>query len=392
LKFLKEVFMFNFTTAPRTIVGEGALEQAAPYLKEFGKKALIVTGKIITKTGRAGQVQKVLAGLGIDSVIYNDLPGEPDDLMIYAGVKVFKDEKCDFIIGLGGGTPLDTAKAVAAMAVLPGKLIDYFGKEMKGDFAPLVLIPTTAGTGSEVTKYIVYTDTPTDSKLLLKGDALLPKIAVIDYTYTITAPASVTINTGMDALTHAVESYTCRKANPVTDMFCLDAVKRIFKYLPVAAKDGTDKEARENMSLAAYEAGVAINTSPTTIVHGMSRPIGALFHVPHGISNAMLIVECLRAVLEGCYGRFARLGIEIGAADAKDTPKVAAEKFLGALESFTRDLNVPTLREYGINLEKFAAMEDKMASDSLASGSPANCYKVLTKEEEIKVYDVLRSK
>jgi alcohol dehydrogenase class IV len=384
--------MFNFTTAPRTIVGEGALEQAAPYLKAFGKKALIVTGKVITKTGLAGQVQSVLKGLGIDSVLYNDLPGEPDDLMIYAGVKIFKDEKCDFIIGLGGGTPLDTAKAVAAMSVLPGKLIDYFGKTIEGDFAPLVLIPTTAGTGSEVTKYFVYTDTPTNSKLLLKGDALLPKIAVIDYTYTISAPASITVNTGMDALAHAVESYTCRKANPVTDMFCLDAVKRIFKYLPVAAKDGSNREARENMSLAAYEAGVAINTSPTTIVHGMSRPIGAVFHVPHGISNAMLIVECLRAVLQGCYERFARLGIEIGAAAVSDDPKAAAEKFLDALESFTKELGVPTLREYGLDLEKFAAMEDKMASDSLASGSPANCWKVLTKEEEIRIYDILRNR
>lgn len=383
---------FNFTTASRTIIGEGALAMAAPYLKEFGKKALIVTGKIITKTGLADEVQKVLKEQEIDSAVFNDLPGEPTDLMIYAGVDVYKKEGCDFIIGLGGGTPLDSAKAIAAMAVLPGKLIDYFGKEMKGDFAPLVLIPTTAGTGSEVTKYVVYTDTATDAKLLIKGEALLPKIAVIDYTYTMSSPVSVTTNTGMDALTHAIESYTCRKATPVTDLYCIDAVKRIFKWLPVAVKDGTNKEARENMALASYEAGVAINTSPTTIVHGMSRPIGALFHVPHGISNAMLLVECLKAVMEGCYERFARLGVEIGVASESDSPKAGAEKFMAALESFTKELKIPTLREYGLNLEEFAAKEDKMASDSLASGSPANCWKVLTKEEEIKIYDILRSK
>ncbi len=383
---------FNFTTASRTIIGEGALAMAAPYLKEFGKKALIVTGKIITKTGLADEVQKVLKEQGIDSAVFNDLPGEPTDLMIYAGVDVYKKEGCDFIIGLGGGTPLDSAKAIAAMAVLPGKLIDYFGKEMKGDFAPLVLIPTTAGTGSEVTKYVVYTDTATDAKLLIKGEALLPKIAVIDYTYTMSSPVSVTTNTGMDALTHAIESYTCRKATPVTDLYCIDAVKRIFKWLPVAVKDGTNKEARENMALASYEAGVAINTSPTTIVHGMSRPIGALFHVPHGISNAMLLVECLKAVMEGCYERFARLGVEIGVASESDSPKAGAEKFMAALEAFTKKLKIPTLREYGLNLEEFAAKEDKMASDSLASGSPANCWKVLTKEEEIKIYDILRSK
>jgi len=382
---------FNFTTAPRTIIGEGALEMAAPYLKEFGSKALVVTGKIITKTGLADKVCKTLSGLGIDSVVFNDLPGEPTDVMIMAGVEVFKAEKCDFIIGLGGGTPIDTAKAIAAMAVLPGKMIEYKGKELTGDFAPLVLIPTTAGTGSEVTRYFVYTNTETDEKLLYKGDGLLPKIAIIDYTYTISSPRSITLATGMDALCHAVESYTCRKANPVTDMYALDAVKRIFKYLPAACEDGDDKTARENMAIAAYEAGVAINGSPTTIIHGMSRPIGAVFHVPHGISNAMLAVECLRAVLEGCYEKFAELGVAAGVCNKDDEPKAAAEKFLDALQSLTKQLKVPTLREYGLDMEKFAAMEDKMAGDSVASGSPANCWKILTKEEQIAIYDKLRN-
>lgn len=383
---------FNFTCAPRTIFGEGALEIAAPYIADFGKKALIVTGKIITKTGLAAKVQDVLSVRGISSVVFNDLPGEPDDKMIDAALSVFKSEKCDFIIGLGGGTPLDTAKAVAAMAVLPGKLSDYAGKEMSGDFAPLVLIPTTAGTGSEATKFFVYTDTATDAKLLMKGDALLPKLAVIDYTYTISSPVSITVATGMDALTHAVEAYTSKKANPVTDIYCLDAIKRIFKYLPLAAKDGNDKTAREQMSLAAYEAGVCINNSSVTLVHGMSRPIGALFHVPHGISNAMLITECLRFALdgEGAEERFAKIAEEIGEAEKTDSPSCASKKFLGALERLTKTLEVPSLREYGIDLEKFEASEEKMASDALASGSPANTRKAVSKDDIIAIYDRLR--
>ena len=383
---------FTFTTAPKVFFGEGALQTAAPELARLGKKALIVTGKIITKTGLAASVQKALEGLGIEAVIFNDLPGEPTDTMIMEGVNAFKSNGCDFIIGLGGGTPLDTAKAIAAMSVLPGPMIAYKGKELDGSFAPLALIPTTAGTGSEVTRYFVFTNTATNEKLLFKGDSLLPRLAIIDYTYTITSPRSITLATGMDALCHAVESYTCRKANPITDMFCLDAVKRIFTYLPRACADGTDREARENMSLAAYEAGVAINGSPTTIIHGMSRPIGACFHVPHGISNAMLALECLKAVLEGCYERFARLAVAAGAAEESCPPKEAAGKFIEALESLTTGLKVPTLREYGLDLEAFAAMEDKMASDSVASGSPANSFKVLTKEEQIRIYDILRSK
>lgn len=383
---------FNFTCAPRTIFGEGALETAAPYIADFGKKALIVTGKIITKTGLAAKVQDVLSVRGISSVVFNDLPGEPDDKMIDAALSVFKSEKCDFIIGLGGGTPLDTAKAVAAMAVLPGKLSDYAGKEMSGDFAPLVLIPTTAGTGSEATKFFVYTDTATDAKLLMKGDALLPELAVIDYTYTISSPVSITVATGMDALTHAVEAYTSKKANPVTDIYCLDAIKRIFKYLPAAAKDGNDRTAREQMALAAYEAGVCINNSSVTLVHGMSRPIGALFHVPHGISNAMLITECLRFALdgEGAEERFAKIALEIGEAEKSDSTSAASKKFLDALERLTKTLSVPSLREYGIDLEKFAAVEEKMASDALASGSPANTRKAISKEDIIAIYDRLR--
>jgi alcohol dehydrogenase class IV len=383
---------YSFKSVPKIFFGEGALKDAAPKLSELGKKALIVTGKIITKTGLTQEVQNFLFSLKIESVIFNDLPGEPDDKMIMSGVQVFKSENCDFIIGLGGGTPLDTAKAIAAMSVLPGKMIDYKGKELNGDFAPLVLIPTTAGTGSEVTRYFVFTNTGTNEKLLYKGDSLLPKIAIIDYNYTISAPESITMATGMDALCHAVESYTCRKANPVTEMYCLDAIKRIFKYLPIACKDGLDKDARENMSLAAYEAGVAINGAPTTIIHGMSRPIGACFHVPHGISNAMLAVECLRAVLEGCYEKFAQLAISIGVTEKECDPKEGAEKFLEALEALTKELKVPTLREFGIDLQKFAAMEEKMAGDSVASGSPANCWKVLSKEEQIEIYETLRKK
>jgi len=383
---------FTFSTAPKTFFGEGALESASAELAALGKKALIVTGKIITKTGLADKVQKTLSSVGIESAVFNDLPGEPTDIMIMNGVKVFKTENCDFIIGLGGGTPLDTAKAIAAMSVLSGRIIDYKGKELSGNFAPLVLIPTTAGTGSEVTRYFVFTNTETNEKLLLKGDALLPNIAIIDYTYTISSPLNITLATGMDALCHAIESYTCRKANPITDMFCIDAVKRIFEYLPKACADGNDKEARKNMSFAAYEAGVAINASPTTIIHGMSRPIGACFHVPHGISNAILSVECLRSVLDGCYEKFAALGIAVGVAKESDTAKIGAEKFLAALEDLTMRLKVPTLREYGLDLEKFAVMENKMAGDSVASGSPANCWKVLSKEEQIEIYESLRKK
>lgn len=383
---------FQITSSPRTIIGEGAVAAGVPLMKRFGAKALLVTGKHITKAGLTAQVQEVLSAAGIESAVFNELPGEPDDKMIMSGVQAFKDSGADFIIGLGGGTPLDAAKAIAAMAVLPGALADYAGKEMTGDFAPLVLIPTTAGTGSEATKFLVFTDTATDAKLLLKGDDLLPDLALIDYTYTLSSPRAITVATGMDALTHAVEAYTSRKANPVTDLYCLDAIKRIFAWLPIAASDGTNCEARENLAFAAYEAGVCINNASVTLVHGMSRPIGALFHVPHGISNAMLLVECLRFALDGAPERFAAIARAIGAAFDRDDDTAASHAFLHALEKLTAMLNVPTLREYGIDLARFKTLEEKMATDSLASGSPANTRKAVTQEDEIALYERLCAK
>src|SRR5574344_228227 len=174
-----------------------------------------------------------------------------------------------------------------------GNLSDFSGRSIENPIPPLVAIPTTAGTGSEATKFTVITDTKKDIKMLLKGDPLIPKLAIVNYEFGISAPKKVTAATGLDALTHAVEAFTSRKANPITDDIAISAIKRIVKYLPIAYQDGDNKIAREQMAIASLEAGVCINNSSVTLVHGMSRPIGALFHVPHGMSNAMLLCTCL---------------------------------------------------------------------------------------------------
>ena len=260
---------------------------------------------------------------------------------------------------------------------------------MEGDFPPLVLIPTTAGTGSEATKFTIITDSKKNIKMLLKGEALLPNLAIIDSKFSMTAPKSVTAATGMDALTHAVEAYTSRKANPLTDTYALSAIKRIFTYLPLAYENGEDKKAREEMALAAFEAGVCINNSSVTLVHGMSRPIGALFHVAHGISNAMLIKECLSYVLDGSYERFSAIGRAIGAADNKKSDKEAAEAFLEKLTDLCNICEIPTLKEYGINKEDFDVVVDKMAQDAMDSGSPSNTIKEVSKNDLMEIYQKL---
>lgn len=380
---------YQFTLPRRTVIGKNALDACETAVRGFGKKALVVTGKIVKTTPAfAGLVQR-LGSWKVGFAVFDGITGEPTDRMIAAGVEAYRREGCDFLIAIGGGSPLDSAKAIAAMTALGGAVSDYMGREICGDFPPLVLIPTTAGTGSEATKFTVVTDSEKNVKMLLKGDALLPDLAVVDPSFGLTAPRSVTAATGMDALTHAVESYTSRKANGLTDPYAIDAVKRIFTWLPVAYGDGGSEPAREEMAVAAYEAGVCINNASVTIVHGMSRPIGALFHVPHGISNAMLITECLRYVQDGCPERFAALARAIGAAGPDEGDGEASRKFLGALEGLCKTLAIPTLAEYGIDAAQFERVSGKMARDAMASGSPANTIKPVTEEDLLQIYKKL---
>ena len=380
---------YEFSLPGRTIMGDGALEQSENIIKSFGKKALIVSGKNVTKMGTVKIITDSLEKWEIDYLIFNEITGEPTEVMIEAGVKAYKEGECDFCIAVGGGSPLDSGKAIVAMTKLEGEISDYMGQTMEGKFPPLVLIPTTAGTGSEATKFTVITDSKKDIKMLLKGEALLPDLAIIDAKFSLTAPKGVTAATGMDALTHAVEAYTSRKANPLTDTFALSSIKKIFKYLPLVYKNGEDKKAREEMAIAAYEAGVCINNSSVTIVHGMSRPIGALFHVPHGISNAMLIKECLSYVLDGSYERFGEIGRAIGAADESKSDKEASEAFLDKLSELCKVCEIPTLKEYGIDKDEFNKFVDKMAQDAMNSGSPSNTIKEVLKDDLLKIYERL---
>lgn len=381
--------MSHFVIPNHTVVGTNVLGEAAPLLKKMGNKAFIVTGRHVAVSNMMKQLTALLDENGIGCVIFDGITGEPTDTMIENGVEMLKSSGCDFIIGIGGGSPLDSAKAIAAMAVNEGSIADYNGKEITGEILPLAAIPTTAGTGSEATKFTVITDSEKGIKMLLKGDVLVPKLAIVDSSFTVGAPKSVTSATGLDALTHAVEAYTSRKAFSMTDTLAVSAVKRIMKYLPIAYKEPDNSLAREQMSIAALEAGICINNSSVTIVHGMSRPIGALFHVPHGMSNAMLLKECLSFAVSGAYEKFANLGRETGVASDSDSDKTAAEKFIDSLQSICDVCEIPTLEQYGIDRDEYYSKISKMATDAVASGSPANTVKEVTVDDCIEIYKKL---
>ncbi len=376
----------EFILPPRIITGENSLALAEKEFLALGQRALIVTGPNVKKLDCFKKLTELLSKIGVAYRIYSDVTGEPDDVIVLNGLIKYRLEKCDHLIAVGGGSPIDTMKAIAALTVNSGKIADYMGKTIQGDLPPMAAIPTTAGTGSEATRFTVITDSETSVKMLLKGNCLIPSLAIIDPEFSMSSPKSVTASTGLDALTHAVESYTSRLSQPLSDLFAMSAVKRIIKYLPIAYTNGNDTEARTQMSIAAFEAGVAINNASVTIVHGMSRPIGALFHVPHGLSNAMLLEKCMSFALDGAYERFADLGRAVGAAEKQDSDKAAAEKFLAKLGDICRICEVPSLEKYGIDKTEFMSQIDKMADDALASGSPANTIKTVTKDNIIGIY------
>lgn len=395
----------TFIAPGRIVCGVNALYEAAGTIKALGEKALIVTDGMMQKLGNLAKVTAMLEEHGIQYAVEDGINGEPDDGMILHGLSVYREEKCDFLLALGGGSPIDSMKAIAMLAACGGVPADYMGKTVTQKLSPMVAVPTTAGTGSEATQFTIITDGATQVKMLLKGPALMPDLAVIDPMFTMTAPKGVTAATGVDALTHAIEAYTSRKAQPLADTFAVSACQRIFTNLKKVWENGQDRSGRIQMSLAALEAGIAFNNASVTIVHGMSRPIGALFHVPHGISNAMLLDVCLEYVMDGAVERFAELSRACGF--IKDTGRnmnrdtdsntdsdtdsdgEAARVLVLAVRQLLSDIGIPTLAEYGVDREKFFEAIPKMARDAAASGSPANTRKEITVEAMEELYKKL---
>lgn len=381
--------MANVFFVPKFIVsGEGALHMSMDNMKEFGKKALIVTDDMMIKLGNVGKLTDELDGAGIEYAIYSGVNSEPTHTMVNEGIEIYNEGGCDFLIAIGGGSPMDTAKAIGAVITNGGNICDYQGKKLDNELPPIVAIPTTAGTGSEATRVSIIADTDRGIKLLISDIKLLASLAVVDPVFTMTAPPAVTANTGVDALCHAIESYTSNKAFPMSKLFSKAAVKKIFDNLPTAYADGSNVEARREMAEAATQAGIAFSNASVTVIHGMSRPIGALFHVPHGLSNAMLLKVCLPYIREGAEVELYELAKEIGAYNGENTAE-GADAFVAATNELLAKLNIQSPADFGIDKDEFFAQIDKMAHDGLGSGSPANCKNVPTEEQLKEMYKAL---
>lgn len=385
--------------SPRLLrVGGGAVGQVAEVLAALGlRRPLVVTDPYMVSSGLVRRCLDPLAAAGIEAAVFSDTIPEPTDTVVEAGVAALAGAACDCLIGFGGGSPIDTAKAMAILAEgrasNPAARMRDFKAPVAADRArlPVIAIPTTAGTGSEATRFTVITDVERGEKMLIAGLGALPLAAIVDYELTFSVPARITADTGVDSLTHALEAYVSRRANPYSDVQALAAMRLIGANLRTAYAEPRHAAAREAMMLGSMLAGIAFTNASVALVHGMSRPIGAHFHVPHGLSNAMLLPAITRFGLESALVRYAEASRAIGFASAGDGDAVAAEKLAEGLAVLNADLAVPTPGGFGIDKAVWDAKLPLMADQALASGSPANNPRVPTKEEIIALYGVVWS-
>lgn len=372
-------------------IGADASRNLPDVLVALGcSRPLIITDKMMVKLGQAQKLVAALAERSIVCEVFDDTVPEPTAHSIQSGVERVREGNFDSIVALGGGSPIDSAKAIAVLGKHGGQIRDYrFPRQVHEAGLPIIAVPTTAGTGSEVTRFTIITDETTDEKLLCAGNAFMPVAALIDYKLTLSLPARTTADTGIDALTHAMEAYVSRKASPYSDCQAIAAMGLIGPNLRRVYHDGQNEAARESMMIGATLAGIAFSNASVALVHGMSRPIGAFFHVPHGLSNAMLLPAVTAWSIPAAERRYADCARAIGAAGVADSDAMANEKLVGFLETINSELSVPTLEEFGVDRMRFEQSMATMAEQALASGSPANNPRVPTADEVIELYKTL---
>jgi alcohol dehydrogenase class IV len=373
--------------SPKIIrVGGSVAEETGDVLKQLGlSKPLIVTDKNLVELGHSDLVLNILDSHNISYGVFDLVVEDPTDQCVEVGLEVFKNGSFDSIIGLGGGSPMDTAKAISFMSVNNGHVRDYKApNQIDLCGPPIILIPTTGGTGSELTRWCVITDTKNTEKYNLSGLACVATAALIDWTFTITKPWRITADTAVDSLTHAIEAYISKKASDYTDVFALAAMPAIVENVRIACNEPDNAMARKSLMLAASQAGMAFSNSSVALVHGMSRPIGAHLHVAHGLSNAMLLPKITEFSVKGNEERYATCARVMKWAAENDSDETASLKLVENLFIMNEDLKVPSLKDLGHSVDH--DLLKVMATQALASGSPQNNPRVPTENQIIQLY------
>jgi alcohol dehydrogenase class IV len=371
-----------------TVIRGGCSEMIGEATRAIGvSRVVLVTDPYMFEEGPVNGLVRRLQAAGVDTAVYSGVQPDPTDKNVEEALSILRDHSADGVVAVGGGSPIDAAKAVAAMATNEGTISDYAGYDRFEQVGlPIVAVPTTAGSGSEATRATVITDTERDIKMAIYDDILMPRVALVDYRLTMTMPKALTAHVGIDSLVHAVEAYVSRLANVFSDMYALEAAHLIGRNLRTAFHEPDDEAAREAMMFGATLAGMAFSNSSVALIHGMSRPIGAHFHVTHGLSNALLFPAVTRFSLDAARPRYAAIAREMSLADYSSSDEEAVERFLEELEALNDELEIPSLRDLGLEPDRFESVLEPMAEAALASGSPDFNPRQPSKEEIIELY------
>ena len=371
-------------------IGKGSLNQLPEIIKilEPIKSFLIVTDKQMVEFGYVKKLQDILSKAGLKSNVFDDTVPDPTDTVVLNGINFLEKFKNEAVIGFGGGSPIDTAKAIAAMAKHSKNIQDYkppstFDKQG----LPIIAIPTTAGTGSEVTHHAVIIDSKNNEKISCRGEGFVPTCAIVDYDLTLSKPRRLTIDSAIDTLTHGIEAYISKKATLFSDRMALDTIRLVTQNIYAVDKDPKDLKAREGLMLAATLGGLAFSNASICLVHGMSRPLGSNFKVPHGLSNAMLLPTITEFSIDYAKSRYAdcsRAGNF--ALPDDDDDDIACEKLIKGLYKMNKDFDVPSMKKFGINEKNFEGKLKNMATDAEVSGAPNLNPRVPSVNEMIDLY------
>ncbi|HEY6990292.1 MAG TPA: iron-containing alcohol dehydrogenase [Bryobacteraceae bacterium] len=369
----------RFDIPSSVLFGAGSRLRLSEELKKLGAaRVLLVTDQRLRDTETMETLRERLADDGVAATIFSEVQPDPTDRNVLVGLDCLRNCNAEAIVAVGGGSVMDAAKIIGVAATNSEPLASFQGyHRIPKAGLPLIALPTTAGTGSEATKVAVITDTERHVKMMIYDPKILPRVAIVDYELSLTMPATLTAYVGVDTLVHGMEAYVSRKASGMTDPLALSCIQLTSKYLRTAQKEPDNRKAREAMALAACQGGMAFSNSSVCLVHGMSRPIGAVFHLPHGLSNAVLLPAVTRFSIPGAPERYARIRREMG-----------WDEDLGdGLERLNAELGIPKLRDaLGISRDKFETHLKKMADDALASGSPQNNPIVPSVDEIVDLY------
>ncbi len=375
---------FSFSIPQNITVGVGSLAKLPELAKKLGKsKAYIISGPHLNKIGMVGKCQEALKAAGMESESFTETEGNPSTDTVAKAAKGFADSKADFIVAFGGGSPLDVAKAVAVIATYGGNIVDYEGGgKVPGPVVPMIAIPTTAGTGSEVTAFSVITDHSRNYKLTVVSNDILPAYAILDPELITTVPAGTAAACGIDAMVHALEAFISKAASPFSDMFAKEALRLIGGSIRDYVADRSNIEACEAMLTGSLFAGIAFSHARLGNVHAMSHPVSAYFDVPHGVANAILLPTVVEYNMTDAAAKYQYIYdciCEKPVSDEDFTPEMLAAE----IRVLNDELGIPaSLSEVGVDSSLF----DKMADDAMKSGNIQVNPRVTAKKDILKLY------